>query len=214
MDPQLLTRRVEALESAFRHIARSRMAGVPILHPSLAVQAVGFAPAAAGGHSVAPGLALGVLITPWFMNLVQLPLHDEAALELPPPGLSQALEIGAWRFDFFGGEEDGLGRYAAASLFSPMAEFVDQAAAVATAREVLLQLRPVAAAPGRVAPQPRSAAAPASAAVATTATTAATAATAAEAAAMAVPPAGPQAEPVPARRGFLFGRPAAGGGRR
>ncbi len=189
MDPQLLNRRVEALESAFRHIARSRMAGVPILHPSLAVQAVGFAPQAQAGGG---GLALGVLITPWFMNLVQLPLHADAVLELPPPGLSQALEIGAWRFDFFGGEEEGLGRYAAASLFSPMAEFVDQAAAVATAREVLLQLRPVAAAPGVVAPAPRAEAAPATALPAPA-------------------PAAP-AEAVPARRGFLFGRSAAGRG--
>ncbi|MEK8052008.1 [NiFe]-hydrogenase assembly chaperone HybE [Ideonella sp. DXS22W] len=177
MTAPLLTRRVEALESAFRHIARSRMAGVPILHPSLAVQAVGFAPAPA--EAGPPGVALGVLITPWFMNLVQLPLDADAAQALPQPGLSQALAIGDWRFDFFGGEEEGLGRYAAASLFSPMAEFVDQAAAVATAREVLLQLRPVAPVAASV--------------VAPIAVTAA-----------------PPAEPVPARRGFLFGRSNAG----
>lgn len=199
MTSPLLTRRVEALESAFRHIARSRMAGVPILHPSLAVQAVGFAPAPADAGP--QGMALGVLITPWFMNLVQLPLDDDAVLELPQPGLSQALAIGDWRFDFFGGEEEGLGRYAAASLFSPMAEFVDQAAAVATAREVLLQLRPVAAAPAVVAPVPRTEAAPASALPPVVSIAAPNAAASAK-----------PAEPVPARRGFLFGR--SGGGAR
>lgn len=200
MSPLLLTRRVEALESAFRHIARSRMAGVPILHPSLAVQAVGFAPAPADAGPA--GMALGVLITPWFMNLVQLPLDADAVQELPQPGLSQALAIGDWRFDFFGGEEEGLGRYAAASLFSPMAEFVDQASAVATAREVLLHLRPVAAAPAVVAPAPRTEAAPALALPSAPPATFAAPATSATSAA--------PAEPVPARRGFLFGRSAAG----
>ncbi len=127
--------RVQHLEAAFRRIAETRMAGLPILHPRLAVEAVGFA-------ADAEGIATGVLVTPWFMNLVRLPLGAEAEPSLPGPGQAEDLCVGGWTFRFFGHDEAGLGRFAAASLVSPMGEFEDQAAAVATARELLLQLRP------------------------------------------------------------------------
>lgn len=126
---------VANLEAAFRRIERTRMAGVPLLHPRLQVQAVDFA-------STGQGLALGVLVTPWFMNLVRLPLQAHAAVSLPAPGLSEEQDIGGWTFSFFGHEEAGLGHFAAASLASPMGEFADQAAAVATARALLERLRP------------------------------------------------------------------------
>jgi [NiFe] hydrogenase assembly HybE family chaperone len=131
-----LTARQRALEQAFAEIHRSRMAGLPLLHPGLRVQALDFQPL-----PDRPELAVGVLITPWFMNLVGLPLSDRAAAVLPPPGQPLDLDLADRRFRFFGGEEAGLGRYLAASLFSPMHSFADQAAAVATAREVLARLR-------------------------------------------------------------------------
>lgn len=193
-----LARRVQALEAAFAEIAATRMAGMPIVHPRLAVQAVGFEPE---GEPEAGGCALGVLVTPWFMNLVRLPLSDAAALALPAPGLGAPHRVGGWRFDFFGGDEDGLGRYASASLFSPMAEFADQAAAVATARAVLAQLRASALPSARGAGTP--AAAPHAGAGAAPGPGAAA-------------PQGPafSTVPGPARRGFLFGRSAPGGGAR
>ncbi len=129
-----LADRVQRLEAVYRDIARTRMAGVPLLHPGLAVQAVGFA-------AQADGTALGVLVTPWFMNLVRLPLVSDA--ELPAPGQAEDLAIGGWTFRFHGHSEAGLGAHAAASLASPMHEFADQAAAVATAQALLERLRPV-----------------------------------------------------------------------
>ena len=59
--------RVQTLEQVFAHIAATRMQGVPVQNPALRVQAVGFAPQADpdGGEWL-----LGVLVTPWFMNLV------------------------------------------------------------------------------------------------------------------------------------------------
>lgn len=130
-DPALLARRVAALEARFREIAATRMAGVPVQNERLAVQAVGFQPLAGGG-------ALGVLVTPWFMNLLRLPAEGEVP---PVPGASRTHAVGPERFDFIGAHEEGFGGFEACSLFSPMFEFADHAAAVATAAEVLAILR-------------------------------------------------------------------------
>lgn len=131
MSPALADR-IAALERSFAHIAATRMAGLPLVHPRLAVAAVGFRP-----HD--DDVALGVLVTPWCMNLVRLPLHDGVAMLAV--GETGPRDVGARRFDFIGAHEHGVGAFEAASLFSPMAEFVDQAAALATAQEVLKELR-------------------------------------------------------------------------
>jgi [NiFe] hydrogenase assembly HybE family chaperone len=133
--------RAAALEALFRHVAATRMAGVPILHPGLRVEAVGFE-AAAGPRDTAPvgPAAVGVLVTPWFMNLVWLPMLDDRAAALDV-GAKRERVVGCERFDFIGAYEPGFGAYEACSLFSPMFEFADHAAAVATARAVLDELR-------------------------------------------------------------------------
>lgn len=152
-----LAGRVRALVALYRHIASTRMAGLPLCNAALAVQAVGF--------DVLPGSggALGVLVTPWFINLVWLPvgepLRDEHGQVLPPlrVGDSRTRAVGDERFDFIGAWEDGFGPYEACSLFSPVFEFADQASAVATAEAVLSLLRTVAAppAPAALPPQPQ-----------------------------------------------------------
>lgn len=129
---ELLQVCVERLEAVFRDIAATRMQGVPLLHPGLQVQAVGFAPEPEGSS------ALGVLVTPWFMNLMRLPLD---AAEPLGPGQVCSQRIGAHRLSFIGAHEAAFGPYAMCSLASPMFEFADQNAAVATAHEVLAQLR-------------------------------------------------------------------------
>ncbi|MBL8341341.1 MAG: [NiFe]-hydrogenase assembly chaperone HybE [Rubrivivax sp.] len=149
--------RVRELERIYREIETTRMAGLGITHPKLEVAAVDFAAEPTGG-------AAGVLITPWFMNLVWLPeaeadrrcTDDREAPGRPTLGIgvSRARSIGCEVIDFLGAHEAGFGPFETCSLFSPMFDFVDQAAAVATAREVLRLLRqPVdpAAAPGRAA---------------------------------------------------------------
>jgi [NiFe] hydrogenase assembly HybE family chaperone len=155
--------RVAQLEAAFEHVAATRMAGVGLLHPALQVQAVGFE-----RLDDAPDLAMGVLLTPWFMNLLRLPLQPDAVSDdgpIAPRGRRRTRRVGAAAIDFIGAEEAPFGRFEACSLFSPVSAFADQAAAVATAQAVLAALR---------RPVP---------------------------AALAVD--------APARRGFLFGRPAA-----
>lgn len=145
----------QRLEQTFRRIAATRMAGVPVLNRALQVQALGFAPLPPTADE-APAL-LGVLLTPWFMNLLRVPPELAAAPGAEPAsasvdasvsapgwlteGRSAERRIGAHQLTFVGAFEATLGRYEQCSLFSPMFQFADQGAAVATAREVLRLLR-------------------------------------------------------------------------
>ena len=79
-------RRLAGLEAVFRRIATTRMRGVPVLNPALSVQAIGFGPDPLRTAPDAAPTMLGVLVTPWFMNLLRLPLQpvdgrDAAALQ-------------------------------------------------------------------------------------------------------------------------------------
>lgn len=116
------------LEAAFRRIQSERMADVPMLNPALRVEAVGF--------SRWQGEWLGVLITPWFMNLVLVPASEKAS-----SGAREGERIyhpfAAGMFAFLSGCEPELGEYQACSLFSPMGGFVDQASARAVAHAAL-----------------------------------------------------------------------------
>lgn len=125
------------LEQLFRQIADTRMQGIPILNPALQVQAIGFRQWD-GPHGQ---LWVGVLLTPWFMNLLLLPA---AADSLPPvpPGGEVVVQLPGDALPFMAGHEAALGDYRLCSLFSPVLQFVDQASACSTAEEVLKLLFP------------------------------------------------------------------------
>lgn len=146
--------RVQALAQAFVYIGYTRMQGVPVQNSQLAVQSIGFQAAPALEH--VPEALAGILITPWFMNLVRLPVVAQTATQgWLAPGIKAHRTLGCERFEFMGAFEDGLGAFEVCSLFSPMFEFADQASAVATATEVLVLLRePVAAPVASALPQP------------------------------------------------------------
>lgn len=125
------------LREVFSCIQAERMADVPLLNPALTVETVGF--------RLWQDSWLGVLITPWSMNLLALagvtpfaPLgaHAVDSLTLPDGAV-----------DFHGAFEPALGHYRQASLFSPMWQFAHQDAARATAEEVMNLLFPAAPAP-------------------------------------------------------------------
>ena len=135
--------RVAALEALFVHVAATRMAGIPILHPGLRVQAVGFE--AQGDEAAA---TVGVLVTPWFMNLVLVPGAAESWQSVAP-GLRLFRNFPSGDFAFLGSNEPEVGEFQSCSLFSPMGQFADQDGAreVALAALEALQAEPVAAAP-------------------------------------------------------------------
>ncbi|MCP4452488.1 MAG: [NiFe]-hydrogenase assembly chaperone HybE, partial [Planctomycetes bacterium] len=58
-----------SLERAFERIHQEQMRDIPILNPLLRVQTLGF--------QEYQGRVLGVLITPWLMNLVMLPAEAD-----------------------------------------------------------------------------------------------------------------------------------------
>lgn len=117
----------DTLAAAWR-AAEHRMRGLPIVHPGLSVEAVGFQPHGEG--------VLGIVITPWVMNLVLsgVPGADR------PLGSDVEVALPAGRVDFAPTQLDGVDPVLACSVFSPMDSFADQAAARAVAWEVLDQM--------------------------------------------------------------------------
>jgi [NiFe] hydrogenase assembly HybE family chaperone len=119
------------LTEAYR-AAAARMEGLGVVNPALRVEAVGFAPW--DEHW------LGVMLTPWFMNLMLLPRNPQAWRALAT-GAKRRYTFPAGEFEFVGGEDPAFGPFQACSLFSPVHEFADHAGArlVATlARSALL----------------------------------------------------------------------------
>ena len=119
------------LESIYTMIEDERMDDVPILNKALSVKAVGFREW--DSH------ILGVMLTPWFMNLMLLPGEDDDWDELE--ALSKTKQVfPSGNYEFIVGEEEGIGKYQMCSLFSPVFEFKDQETAVATAEAVMNEL--------------------------------------------------------------------------
>ena len=121
---------VAALVRHFEKIDREHMQGMPIVNPELYVEAVGFRKIE--HHEC------GVLITPWFMNLVLLPGTDEWSGV--PQGSTVGYSLPAGRYDFMTSRDDTLGTYLTAVLFRTVVDFPDQATARAIASELLEQL--------------------------------------------------------------------------
>lgn len=119
------------LETAFRRIEVERMAGLPFCNPALRVEAVGFA--------LRDDQWLGVLVTPWAMNLMLIPAQAETWISAPE-GRRLMIRYPAGEFAFLGGDEPEIGEYLACPLFASMAQFVDQETARLTAHASLIAL--------------------------------------------------------------------------
>jgi [NiFe] hydrogenase assembly HybE family chaperone len=129
--PCLLPDPSPRLTAAFR-AAAARMQGLSFVNPAVDVEAVAFAPWEAHW--------LGVMVTPWCMNLVLLP-RDAAAWRPLAPGAKRRYAFPAGVYEFVGASDAAIGDYQVCSLFSPLLEFDDHAAArlvAALAREALL----------------------------------------------------------------------------
>jgi len=117
-----------AFEHAFELIHATRMADLPFLNPALRVEALGFRDWS--------GLRLGVLVTPWSINLVLLP---GATTPLPATraGDEKLHAFPSGVYGFHAHDDPVTGPYQQCSLFSPVEEFGAHGDAVAAARAAL-----------------------------------------------------------------------------
>ncbi len=122
---------VNRLEQAFQDIYHQRMADLPVVNKKIAVHAIGFQH---WQQSI-----LGVMVTPWFMNLMMLPGKDENWADRPLQTNSH-YAFPSGRYAFLMGYEKEIGYYQSCSLFSPMFEFQDDEAAVETAEIIIKEL--------------------------------------------------------------------------
>ena len=113
------------------------MQGVPVQNPAVFIQAIGFA-----SDPDDADMLLGVLVTPWFMNLVRLPTRTTSnGNKLLAVGNKATRAVGNQSFEFVGACEADMGAFEVCSLFSPMFLFANHAAAADTAGEILNLLR-------------------------------------------------------------------------
>ncbi|MEJ2123685.1 MAG: [NiFe]-hydrogenase assembly chaperone HybE [Alphaproteobacteria bacterium] len=112
------------LESCFREIETTRMAGIPILNNTLTVRALGM--------QKMQDHWFCILLTPWSMNAMLLPVAGEAAATLAT-GDKRIFPFPQGQFEFIHGFEPAIGSYWMCSLFSPVFEFDSQETAEATA---------------------------------------------------------------------------------
>lgn len=116
------------LEDRYNHILSTRMLDLPFLNPELRVQAVGFEPW--------NDCCVGVLITPWFMNLM-LVSCEGSNWDQMSVGDIETHAFPSGKYDFIVGHEEGIGFYQSCSLFSPMFEFTSHEEAVLVAVETM-----------------------------------------------------------------------------
>jgi [NiFe] hydrogenase assembly HybE family chaperone len=134
-DPGAATLREEAeiatvtdrLVADFTEIWHSTMRDVPLVNKALRVEAVGFR-----RHE---GTIMGVLVSPWFMNLILLPDGEDWA-DLKA-GEKEVVAFASGEYEFIHNTREMTGGYKACSLFSPMADFTSHKDATDVARAVM-----------------------------------------------------------------------------
>lgn len=124
-DPQAVA---EILEITFNKIHQEKMQGIPILNTAIRVQALGF--------REYEGRILGVIITPWLMNVVMLPGEDDDWNGLKV-GKKQLHKFPSNTYKFMVNEIDNIGICQTHSLYSPMQDFASHERAVKAAQGFL-----------------------------------------------------------------------------
>ncbi|MGY8663915.1 [NiFe]-hydrogenase assembly chaperone HybE [Bradyrhizobium sp. UFLA05-109] len=118
----------ERLACAYREIDDCAMRDMPPYNDAPAVAAVGF--------SLFNGTVVGVMVAPWFMNVV-MPAGD---LAREASGRRLRLSLPAGDVEFALSKVEPLGCIANCSLFSPMFDFAEMASAQAPAEAALAAL--------------------------------------------------------------------------
>lgn len=131
LEAAALTEKTDRLVADFTEVWHAKMRDVPIVNKLLHVQAVGW--------RFHEGRPLGVLISPWFMNLIMLPAEGEDWSDLLT-GRKEIIGFASGDYEFIWNVRPMIGGYKACSLFSPMSEFKTQKQATDVANAVMVAL--------------------------------------------------------------------------
>ncbi|MCV6612764.1 MAG: [NiFe]-hydrogenase assembly chaperone HybE [Amphritea sp.] len=131
-----LDKPLNKLDELVVHYQRAalKMADLPVYNPVLTVATVGF--------QDWTGRQIGVLITPWFMNLICFANADDPWYRWGEQqiGHKQMLSLPSGQYECLYSWAEGAEGYLSCSLFSPMAEFEQQSVALETAEAVMAAL--------------------------------------------------------------------------
>ena len=122
---------VDRLVRVYHERVQPCMCGLPVYNEALRVEAVGF--------KVFNGRLCGVLVTPWYMNLVLLPGADDdwSALE---SGKTVKVSFPAGEYHFTVSAAEGIDAHLSLPLFTTVQSIPDQHTACSIANEVLRRL--------------------------------------------------------------------------
>jgi [NiFe] hydrogenase assembly HybE family chaperone len=123
--------RVQALIELFQRIDAG-MRDMPFYNEKIAIEAIGFRPFGKGD-------LLGVVLTPWFMNVIMLPI-EPVRMDMAKIGSVVSVELPAGKRTFAVGGDETIGLYKAHSLHSPVLNFTLPGQAQAEARRMLALL--------------------------------------------------------------------------
>jgi [NiFe] hydrogenase assembly HybE family chaperone len=121
----------QKIEDVFLQIEQDQMQGIPLLNTALKVQSIGF--------QTYEDRTLGIIITPWMMNLLLLPSENDDWSEMKL-GDKTHHRLPANEYRFMVNEIDGIGICQTHSIYSPMNEFMNQDHAVAAAESFMQTL--------------------------------------------------------------------------
>ncbi|MDD2662639.1 MAG: [NiFe]-hydrogenase assembly chaperone HybE [Dechloromonas sp.] len=116
------------LEAHYRAVYAERMADLPFVNAALQVEAVGF--------DRLRGDWLGVMVTPWFINLFLLNGGGELWGDIPA-GQRRYLELPCGTLQFLADDDPVLGPYQYCPLIAPVGEVADMTVARQAAVDAL-----------------------------------------------------------------------------
>jgi len=123
--------RVLTLTERFRQID-AEMRDLPIYNDKVVIEALGFRP-------FDDAALLGVLLTPWFMNVIVLPI-EPTPMDMAEVGRTVPVELPAGPRTFTIGGDEAIGLYKFHSLQSPVLGFTLPGQARAAAQRILALL--------------------------------------------------------------------------
>lgn len=117
-----------SLEAHYRLVWKTRMHDLPFVNPALGIAAVGFR------HY--RGDWVGVMVTPWFINLFLISGGGQLWGDIPA-GERRYLELPCGTLQFIADDDPDLGPYQYCPLIAPVSHLPDMAAALAAAGDAL-----------------------------------------------------------------------------